>query len=63
MADRGHHERGEERVAEGADMDVVGHDLVGDQQQERVREQDEQEAGDEHERQRAARPARAAAAR
>ena len=32
-ADRGHHERGEERVAEGADMDVVRQDLVGDDEQ------------------------------
>ena len=43
-ADRGHHERGEQRVAEGADVDVVGQDLVGDDEQERVGEQDEQEA-------------------
>ena len=29
-ADRGDHERGEERVAEGADVDVVRQDLIGD---------------------------------
>jgi hypothetical protein len=32
-------------------MDVVGQQLVGDHEQERVRQQDEQEAGHEHERQ------------
>ena len=45
------HERGEQRVAERVDPDVVGQQLVRELQHERVGDQDEQEAGDEHERQ------------